>query len=304
MATAAKKTAPKKTASAKPDAATEDTGATTESQSRELANWDEQMAQDAVKHQKMEESTATGAFFSTKAGVLSWNDSPLENNQMSCIILDAVLENVTYDDDYDEDTRSPPRCFAFARVEEDMKPHESVTTRGQECNTQCAGCERNKYGTADRGRGKACSNRRRLAVIPIGKIDAQGRYVPEKLPKNVEDATMGFLKLPVMSVKNYSAYVKQLSASIGKPPYGVVTRIKVVPDAKSQFRITFEAMAQVERNFGPAILKQVRAAEQGIMQPYNLDSEEPEAKPARGAARGAARGKAAAKKAPARNRKF
>lgn len=299
---AAKKTAPKKTTPAEDDV---QTSASNESSSRELADWDLQMRADAALAAKMEESTATGQFFSIKAGVLSWNDSPLENNQMACVIVDSILENVTYDEGYDDEVRSPPRCFAFGRAKADedvvMVPHADVVARGQQCNDTCAGCPRNKFGTAEKGRGKACSNRRRLAVIPIGKLDANGRFTPEKHAKNVEEASMGFLKLPVMSVKNYSAFVKQLAGATGRPPYGVVTKIKVVPDPKSQFRVTFEALQEIPRDLGPAVLKRVKEAQTAIMQPYNLDGEEEEAAPARG--RGNTRGKPAAKKAPAK-RKF
>lgn len=303
MATAAKKATTSKKP-AKPVEDDEDEGTTQtnyageKSNSRELMDWDAQMAADAAQSQKMEESTATGQFFSLKAGVLAWNDSPLVNNEMTCIVLDSILENVTYDGAYSEDNRSPARCFAFGRLEEEMKPHASVTARGQECNNQCAGCERNKYGTADVGRGKACSNRRRLAVIPFGSLEARtGAYKPEKNPKTIADSTMGFLKLPVMSVKNWSAYAKSLGA-MGKAPYGVVTKVKVVPDTKSQFRVTFEAVAEITREQGQFVLARVKEAKAAIEQPYNLDAEEEEA-PTRG--RG---GKPAAKKAPARGRKY
>lgn len=297
---AAKKTTAKPTT--KQDAGA-DAAPVNESSSRELADWDEQMKADARLASKMEENTATGQFFSLKAGVLSWNDSPLVNNEMACVVVDSILENVTYDEGYDEDQRSPPVCFAFGRAKGDeekviMMPHADVVARGQQINDTCDGCERNKFGTAEKGRGKACSNRRRLALIPIGKLDNNGRFTPEKHAKNVEEASMGFLKLPVMSVKNWSAYVKQLSGATGRPPYGVVTKVKVIPDSKSQFRVTFEALQEIPRDLGPAVLKRVKEAQAAIMQPYNLDGEEEQAPAPKGRGKPAAKGRAPAKKAP------
>lgn len=264
--------------------------------STEIINWDEELALQAGASAKMEESTSTGAMFSIKSGVLSWNDSPVENNQMAVIITDAILENVAYEAEFDIDNPAPPRCFAFGRDVIEMKPHASVFEKGQQVNDVCAGCEYNKFGTADKGKGKKCRNIRRLALIPAGKLDGNGKFTMEKSEDAFADATMGFMKLPVTSTTAFAAYVKTLAGAMRRPPHGVFTKIKVVPDAKSQFKVTFEPLGLVPNNLMGAVMGRHKEAVLSIEQPYNLDFEADEA-PARGK-------KPAAKKAPIKGKKF
>lgn len=262
------------------------------STSTEVANWDEELALAADASAKMESSTTTGAMFSIKSGVLSWNDSPIENNQMAVVITDAILENVAYESDFDADNPSPPRCFAFGRVSEDMRPFSTVIALGQQVNDTCAGCEYNKFGTADKGRGKKCRNIRRLAIIPAGMLDGHGKFTMEKDPASFDTATMGFMKLPVTSTTGFAAYVKMLAATMRRPPHGVFTKIKVVPDAKSQFKVLFEPLGLIPNSIMGKVIERHKEAVGSIEQPYNLDLEEE--KPA-------AKGKA---KAPIRGKKF
>lgn len=266
-----------------------------------LVKWEEQFAADAAKSAKMEESTATGGFFSIRAGVLSWNDAPVENNQMAVIVVDSLLENVAYETEFDDDNPSPPRCFAFGRDAETMVPHKTVVEHGQEVNDKCTGCEYNKYGTADKGRGKKCRNIRRLAMIPAGKLDANGKFTQDK--DGFDSSTMGFMKIPVTSTTAFAAYVKQLKASLNRPPYGVFTKVKVVPDAKTQIKVTFEPIGLVPNNLMDQVYPRVKEAQESIEQPYNLDFEAEERPKGKGkpAARGA---KPAAKKAAPAKRKF
>ena len=264
--------------------------------STEITNWDEELALQADASAKMEASTTTGAMFSIKSGVLSWNESPIENNQMAVVITDAILENVAYESDFDADNPSPPRCFAFGRVSEEMKPFSTVFALGQQVNDTCTGCEYNKFGTADKGRGKKCRNIRRLAIIPAGMLDGHGKFTMEKDPDSFDKATMGFMKLPVTSTTGFAAYVKMLAATLRRPPHGVFTKIKVVPDAKSQFKVLFEPLGLIPNNIMGKVIARHQEAVGSIEQPYNLELEEDASK---------GRGKPAAKgKAPIRGKKF
>lgn len=272
---------------------------------REIANWEEEFERQAAESAKMEESTSTGAFFSLKAGVLAWDGQALENNQMACIVVDSILENVTYDVAFDSDNPTPPRCFAFSRTGEGMKPHNSVFEIKQEVNDTCAGCPRNEFKTAVKadgspGKGKACRNTRRLALIPAGKLDGNGKFTPNKKADEYASATMGFMKLPVTSVANYSAFVKQIAGSLKRPPHGVFTKIKVSPDAKNQFKVTFEALDLVPKELIPVVMGRHEEAKLSIEQPYNLEQEE--AAPAKG--KPAAKKAAAAPAKKAVKRKF
>lgn len=263
-----------------------------------IINWEEQLAADAALSAKMEESTATGSFFGTKSGVLTWNDSPVENNQMATVIVGSILENVSYDGEFDIDNPQPPTCFAFGHDEADMKPHATVVAAGQAVHETCSGCPRNAFGTADKGKGKACRNIRRLAVIPAGKIDGNGKFTPVKKAEELEEAVMGFIKLPVTSVRPYSAFVKQTAAALKRPPHGIFSKIKIVPDAKSQFKVLVEPLGLVPNDLLGAVMSRKDEAALTIEQPYNLEGgDEAPARGKKPAARGAKpTGKAAAKK--------
>ena len=266
-------------------------------QTTALANWDEELAAQAAAAAAMEESTSTGQFFGLKGGILTFNDSPLPGNQMAAIVLDSVLENVYFNGAYDPDTPQSPVCFAFGRDEREMAPHPNVdTTEGfeRQCES-CHGCEKNQFGSAETGRGKACRNTRRLAIISGGTLNHKTDEFTPCDEAAVASAVIGYMKLPVMSVKGYAAYVKNLSGTLRKPPLAMFTKISVVPDPKSQFRVIFEALEPVPNELLPGIMTRVAEAKQSIEQPYTpVDAEAFEqAKPAarRGAKAQAPRGR-------------
>lgn len=252
----------------------------TPSTSRAVANWDEELAKHAAAAAQTEASTATGNFFSVKGGILAWNGSPMKNNEMAVIVLDSVLENIYYGSDFDQDDPKGPRCFAFGREEKDMIPHEAATEAGTNPSDACNGCPMNEFGTADKGKGKACRNVRRLALIPAGGFDKSGQFEPEEDTGVYDDAQMGFLKLPVTSVKGYAAYVKTLASTMKRPPLGVFTKIKVVPDANTQFKVTFEALGLVPNELMAPIMTRKQEAVGTIESPYKVD--EIEEKPVKG----------------------
>jgi hypothetical protein len=68
-----------------------------------LANWREEAAQSAKAHVASEETAASGGgrFFSLRAGQLSFDDAPLPGNQMACVVLDSLMENVYYEGAFD-----------------------------------------------------------------------------------------------------------------------------------------------------------------------------------------------------------
>jgi len=256
------------------------------SKSTAIVAWDEELAAAAAASAKMEESAAGGQFFSIKGGQLTWNDAPIKDNTLGAIILDSVLENVMYPGSYDPDVPQAPTCFAFGRDEKTMAPHKSVVEAGQEGNEQCgtAGhdgcCPHNEWGTADKGKGKACRNVRRVALLAAGSFDEQGRFKLFPDVETFETSSFGFLKIPVTSVKGYASYVKTIADTLKRPPWAVVTKIKVRPDAKNQVMVTFEPLLNVPNELLAACKKRNGEAAAVIEFPYSL--EQPEAQPVRG----------------------
>lgn len=80
------------------------------------------------------------------------------------------------------------------------------------------------------------------------------------------------MKVPVMSIKNFSKYVNEVRANTNRPVWGVVTTIKVVPDVKSQFRVTFQQQQTINSMEHLQQLKALNAtSEIYTMQQFDMD---------------------------------
>lgn len=239
-----------------------------------VANWEERLALMAKESTQQEASVATGQFLNTRGGQLTWNGNPVKDNKLACIIVDNILENAYYEGDFDPDSPAPPVCYAFGRDDKEMAPHPDSPSPQHET---CRGCPMNEFGTADRGKGKACKNIRRLAILPAEPLTDDA----------IQKGEIFFLKTPVTSVKGWAAYVRNLDALRHRPPLGVISEISAIPDAKTQFKLIFSHVKDIPGTVMGAIFKRHDEVKESIAFPYSPQSEAPA--PARKlAARGAA----------------
>lgn len=273
------------------------------SASNALIPWDEQLAKDAEIAAGMEANTGGSQFFSVRGGILTFNDAPLPGNQMAAVVLDHTHENVFYEGKFDPNVRTPPTCFAFNHDDTKLAPHKNVFEAGQEQNDTCSGCPMNEWGTADTGRGKACSNTRRLALIPAGTLTEAGAFKMFGEVEHYEKAAVGLLKLPVTSVKGWAAMVKQVAGALGRPPHGIFIKFRVVQDAATQFKVVCEPIDKIPDQFMPAIMARRAEVMKTIEQPYDLTAraDAPAAAPAKGG-RGAAKAPAPNVRPPVKKR--
>lgn len=263
-----------------------------------VANYDEELARLAGESATLADSGGGGKFFSTRAGVLQFDDTPLPGNQMCVVIAAWCLENVYYEGAFDADNRTPPTCFAFCKnpdEKDEMAPHEMVDkedvfTRQSDA---CSDCPQNEWGSAERGRGKACSNRRRLAILPAGIYKSAGRsggYDLEVIDdaEHFRTADAGYLKIPVTSGKGFDNYVKDVAEQFKRPLFAVYTRVFLTPDPKSQFKVNFELIEPVTDNavLG-TLMERYRKLHEEIDFPYTpfVEEEQPQQQ-ARSAAAG------------------
>ncbi len=247
---------------------------------QDVARFDEQWAKDAQQYAN-EEQGGGGQFISCKGGIFQLGEEEFPGNELIVVVLDAIRENVYYDSRYDPDVAASPKCYAFGRSDEEMAPHRSMMAHPyfEPQHEQCVGCPRNEWGTSNTGKGKACGNRRRLAVVHAGFLSKRkgSRDFDVELfndPQHFAEADIHMLKLPVMSVKEWGKYVGALSANLHKPPYAVVTRIYSVPDAKSQFRIKFELVEPLADTLAPVIMERHAQAKAGIITAYSPPKED------------------------------
>lgn len=234
------------------------------------------------------EEKISGGFIYTRGGILSVGEDELPGNQMAVVILDSIRENTYYPGEFNAGNLLPPVCFAFGRSESEMFPHEGMQVAGyfkpqsvgEDGAVQgCSACPQNAYGTADTGRGKACSNRRRIAVIPAGvytKKRGSKDYELELFedPKHYQETEILHMKLPVTSAKAWAKYVNMLAGEYRRPPYAVITRVALEPDAKTQFRVTFELIEEIPVSMAEVLGARHEEARNGIAQPYAPPSPE------------------------------
>ena len=236
-----------------------------------LTAYTERMAADAAAAASMEASAGGGEFFSTQGGQLRFAGAPMPGNQIAAVVLDSILENVFYEGRFDPDNPSSPVCYAYGTDEREMGPHTNVIAAHNHQHETCIGCPQNEWGSADTGRGKACRNTRRLALIPAGTFNNAGAgpvYEPLADPAEIARAGVAFLKLPVTSVKAYANWVRGLAATLKRPPYAVVARIRVLPDPQTQFRIEVTALIPVPDDWLPGIMAKRDECQPALWAPH------------------------------------
>jgi hypothetical protein len=205
-----------------------------------LVAWKARLAAAAQKELKAERVTSGIPTVSTRGGVLSIDGSPVKGGELQVIVLAAVHVNTYYPDRFDPDNKQAPACYAFGDPEADdpeseMVPHDEAEDAQA---SRCAECPMNIMGSADTGRGKACKNIRRLAVIDASEIDDG--------PAGVKDAEVRLLNVPVTSVRNWSRYTHTVAEELELPTFAVATNVSCAPDPKTQYKVLFELDHAVE----------------------------------------------------------
>lgn len=250
----------------------------------EVGDWRDELSKSAKQAVQSEETAASGGgkFFSLRAGQLTFDDAPLPGNQMACIILDSIFETVYYENDFNPDDPQPPTAFAFGRDQAEMRwdaEHSDPEFAGKLCSES----EVCQWGSAEKGRGKAAKEMRRLAIIPAGTYKPLGKGGGFELELFDEEepfrtADLAFMKVPVMSVKGFATYLKQVAEQFDRPLWGVVTRVYVEPDPKSQFRVKFELLEVIEdEDILPVLYQRHKQAASEIDFPYLPRSDDDDA---------------------------
>jgi hypothetical protein len=250
-----------------------------------LTIWEEEMAQAAIAQGSTEEFQGGFKSINTRGGILKIDDEEVEGNELRVIILSSVHENQLYENAFDPNEKATPICYAFGLTDDDMVPHKEAPAPQHQ---NCEECPMNQWASADKGKGKACKNVRRLVCVTEDALENA---------EALEDAEARMLKLPVTSVKNWTNYVKNiLVEQIRRPSWGVITTVKLIPDAKSQFKVTFkfEELVPFTDALYPIMKKRAKLAEESSMQAYVEIV--PEDKPAKSARKAPVRKAAANQK--------
>lgn len=115
---------------------------------------------------------------------------------IDCIIMDVVRFNALKKPYVPNQRMEAPECWALGMNDATLAP----TNAPKPVAKTCAECPKNEFGSAPNGRGKACSNMYRLAVVP---------------PTADENAEVMLLSVPPTSLKNFNGFFSEISRTHG-----------------------------------------------------------------------------------------
>lgn len=201
----------------------------------ELALFENELEKLASQQVEAEKGAGGPVFLSTKGGVLSYRDNPIAGNSLDVIILASPVERLYYTSRYDPTKPEGPACFALGPTLSDLKPNPASLSPQ---HSQCVGCPKDAWGSsAAGGKGKACSEKRRLLVMTADSITTVD---------NIKTAEVAALRTPVTSVRPFATYLQTIATTTKRPLSSVITKISIVPDAKTQFKLNFQFVKAID----------------------------------------------------------
>lgn len=154
---------------------------------------------------------------------------------LECIVVAESLLNVYYDTPYEAENPVSPACFATAPAQKGadalMVSHETSPNRQGGVDFKCQGCEMNQFGSAERGKGKACGNYRKLALVMPSDPGFEDHDTP---------LTWASMSLPPTSLGDWGKFVMGLDRVEKRPPHGVIVKFtfdRKNPDEQKRKRV-------------------------------------------------------------------
>lgn len=230
-----------------------------------VVTWKDRM--EMVRAQAAASEAPKGGFLSFKGGHIAYNEEYIPGDKLGVVVIDFVLENSVFKEKYNPNKPASPMCYAFGRDETDMVPHEDCEEPQHDA---CDTCPRNEWGSdPEGGRGKACKNSRRIAVLPYDTV--------MKGPEAIRKAQVVMCKLPVTSIKNFSGFVTKVVKVLEKAPFEVQAELSVTPSATNLFSVNWKAMGVIEdQEILEALYSKRESIEKLLYQPYpKFEDEQP-----------------------------
>lgn len=203
-------------------------------------------AQIARQNETAQGLRSSGSFISFKNAQLKVDGISIPENQLNVRVLAALSERAWYAKDFDADAVQVPDCYA---LDNDV-PHE-LSANPQ--SGSCAECPHNKWGSATRGKGKACRESARVIVIPAN--------VP------LASAQMYTAKVPVTSLATVTSFTSRCGQA-NKLMGEFVTKLSVTEDKKTFFKVHLTPVEVTAEMDMAALLKCQDEAYQLAMTPY------------------------------------
>lgn len=134
---------------------------------------------------------------------------------INVVIIDWRNTRTLYTGPFNPNNPQAPKCFALAKALDDLAPNEQSPDPQAD---SCAECPHDQWGSDPAGgKGKACKNSVRLAVVPATALDG-------------ESAQMYALDIPRTSIRNWESLISRLSDS-GHLPIEFIVEVAFSADA-------------------------------------------------------------------------
>ena len=173
-----------------------------------------------------------------------------------CVVVNFVYANNYYDSQYIQGEFNPPVCFALGK-DQDALTHSTKAKQPQYAN--CKDCPMNQFGT--RGRGKACSNRMYVAVLPLDADQSTQIHVLDIAPTGIKAFKDYFLQLarPVNA------------GGLGLPPQGIDVLVRPAPVTYPLIQFTDGKPLDFNSPFVRTVLSRIQEAEELLLNEPDYD---------------------------------
>ena len=221
-------------------------------------NWRKEMAKH-VADEEAREAPQGGNRISTINGKFSYNGMPLAA-PMNSVIVDFVYENVFYDSTFDADNPGTPACFALSVTGKEMVPHDDAPNKQSKT---CEECPNNVWGSGARGRSKACSQRRRLALMHEDDME------------DTENAALAILSISPTGLAAWKAYYNKITKVLGAYMNSVVTSFDIEEGKGGGYHVVEQIASEIKAlEIYQGVEARESEARELLMTPYDVTNYE------------------------------
>jgi hypothetical protein len=136
-------------------------------------------------------------------------------DEIKVIVIDFASRNNYYSTPFDKDNPTPPDCYAMGRDIAKLVPEaDSPDIQNPE---GCRTCWANQFQSAANKKGKACSNRRLLAVLIVDPNDPDAHNDPE--------APIYVLDVAPTSNRSFDGAAAAIARSLAGPPIKAIITV-------------------------------------------------------------------------------
>jgi hypothetical protein len=202
--------------------------------------------------------SGAGNYISIRGKNFTYQGAALDD-PLKVVVIDYGFENALYEGKWDPENPSPPVCFAMSKTNDDLSPHEDSPKPQSD---HCKECPHNQFGTADTGKGKACKNSLRLALLSTSTKKFDAEFVGK--------TDTALIKLPPTSMKHFRGYLKKITEGLQLPLFSVITALSFDEEEATPVVIPQFEDEINERKTLTALIGKRDTVQAALLQPFDV----------------------------------